>query len=76
MGRGRAGGTVSEPKVHQDDFEICWVLEGRIRLTLPSEQHELKRGDCLQFDAILPHTYEILDDCRITIAHLRKSNRF
>ena len=76
MGHGQAGGKVSQPKVHQDDFEICWVLKGRIRITLPSEQHVMESGDCLQFDAILPHTYEILEDCRIAVAHLRKSNRF
>ena len=76
MGRGSVGGRVSEPKVHQDDFEICWALSGRVRICLPNEQHELGAGECVQFDAILPHTYEVIEDCRILITHLRKDKRF
>lgn len=76
VGRAKAGGSVSNPEVHRDDYEICWVQEGRVRITLPQEQHELAAGDCVQFDAILEHTYEVLADCEILILHLRKSKRF
>ncbi len=76
LGEGLAGGRVSEPKVHQDDFEVCWVLGGEVRVTLPHEQHALAAGQCIQFDAILPHTYSVLQDCRILIVHLRKEKRF
>jgi hypothetical protein len=30
----------------------------------------------LLFDAILSHTYEVLEACEILILHLRKNNRF
>ena len=30
----------------------------------------------LQFDALMPHTYEVLEDCEIIIIHLKKGNRF
>ena len=76
LGQAPAGGSVSEPRVHRDDVELCWVLEGRVRVTLPHEQHELARGDSLQFDAIQPHTYAALEACRVLISHLRKPNRF
>lgn len=76
LGRAPAGGRVSEPRVHRDDIELCWVLEGRIRVTLPHETHELGRGDSIQFDAIQPHTYDAIDECRVLISHLRKPNRF
>jgi transcriptional regulator with XRE-family HTH domain len=76
VGRARAGGTVTNPEIHRDDYELCWVLEGRVRITLPHEQHELGTGDCVQFDAILAHTYAVLEDCTILILHLRKEKRF
>jgi transcriptional regulator with XRE-family HTH domain len=76
VGRARTGGSVTNPEVHRDDYELCWVLAGRVRVTLPQEQHELAAGDCVQFDAILEHTYAVLEDCEILILHLRKEKRF
>jgi transcriptional regulator with XRE-family HTH domain len=76
MGTAKAGGRVSNPEIHQDDFEVCWVLGGRVRVSLPHEQHELATGQCIQFDAILEHTYEVIEDCQVLILHLRKSKRF
>ncbi|MGA1531073.1 MAG: helix-turn-helix domain-containing protein [Kiritimatiellia bacterium] len=75
-GTARAGGTVSRPEIHRDDFEICWVLCGHLRITLPSERHELKAGDALQFDAILPHSYEAITDVEVFIIHQVKPKRF
>ena len=76
VGRARAGARVSNPEIHRDEYELCWVLGGRVRVTLPHERHELGVGDCVQFDAILEHTYEVLKDCEILILHLKKEKRF
>ena len=62
--------------VHRDDYELCWILDGTLRLTLPSESYELSAGQSLQFDALLEHTYEALTDCELLILHIRKENRF
>lgn len=70
------GAATSRPEVHQDDHEICWVLEGSLRLMLPYETHELQAGDCMQFDALFEHSYRALEDCRIIIQHIRKQKRF
>ena len=75
-GRAPAGSQVTRPKIHRDDYELCWVLEGRLRITLPAETHELAAGESLQFDALLEHTYEALTDCELLILHIRKENRF
>jgi transcriptional regulator with XRE-family HTH domain len=72
----RKGATRSNPDAHRDDFEVCWVLEGQVRIGLPHESHVLAAGDCLQFDAVFEHTYEVLEDCRIIIQHIRKQKRF
>ena len=70
------GAKRSNPDAHRDDFETCWVLEGQLRLDLPYESHVLSAGDCLQFDAVFEHTYEVLEDCRIIIQHIHKQKRF
>ncbi len=70
------GAKRSNPDAHRDDFEICWVLAGQVRIDLPHESHVLSAGDCLQFDAVFEHTYEVLEDCRIIIQHIRKQKRF
>ncbi|MBQ9772686.1 MAG: helix-turn-helix domain-containing protein [Lentisphaeria bacterium] len=71
-----AGATVSSPELHRDDYELCWVLKGKLLFTLPEESHELCAGQSIQFDALLPHTYKALEDCEIVIVHLRKEKRF
>lgn len=76
LGEARAGGNVSKPEIHEDDLEVCWTLRGRVKVTLPHEHYILKAGECVQFDAILEHTYEVVEDCQILILHLRKGKRF
>ena len=71
-----SGAKRSNPDAHRDDFEVCWVLEGKLRVDLPYESHVLSAGDCLQFDAVFEHTYEVVEDCRIIIQHIRKDKRF
>jgi transcriptional regulator with XRE-family HTH domain len=70
------GARRSNPDAHRDDFEVCWVLEGQLKIDLPHESHVLSTGDCIQFDAVFEHTYEVLDDCRIIIQHIHKQKRF
>ena len=70
------GASRSNPDAHRDDFEICWVLEGKLKLDLPYETHLLSAGDCLQFDAVFEHAYEVIEDCRIIIQHIHKQKRF
>ncbi|WP_372796432.1 helix-turn-helix domain-containing protein [Pontiella sp.] len=70
------GSQRSNPDAHRDDFEVCWVLEGSVQVNLPHESHILNAGECLQFDAVFEHTYEVLEDCRLIIMHIRKQKRF
>lgn len=72
----KAGERLSKPEAHGDEFEICWIHRGIVRITLPREQHELGPGQALKFDAALEHSYEILEDSEMTIVHLEKSHRF
>jgi transcriptional regulator with XRE-family HTH domain len=76
MGAGRAGAKVSKPKIHRDDYEVCWVLSGKMIFRLPNETKELEEGEAIQFDALLEHSYEALEDSEFLILHLKKGKRF
>lgn len=76
LGTASAGGWVSHPEAHAHDLELCWCLEGEVKLMLPEEQHPLKAGDAVQFDAILEHRYEAVSDCRLIVMHLTKEKRY
>lgn len=76
LGEAPAGAAISRPEVHRDDTEVCWVLEGSLRLSLPHEAFTLDAGQSIQFDAIQEHTYEALADTRLFIMHLRKDKRY
>lgn len=71
-----AGSQLSKPEAHGDEFEICWLHQGKIRITLPREQHVLCQGQALKFDAALEHSYEILEESELTIIHIEKTHRF
>lgn len=75
-GRAPAGASTTRPEAHDDVYELCWVLSGKMRLTLPEEVHELPAGAALQFDGVLVHTYEALEDSRFLLVHLKKTKRF
>jgi transcriptional regulator with XRE-family HTH domain len=75
-GEASAGNSLSRPEIHRDDYELCWVHSGRLRLSLPHEIVELGAGESIQFDAVMQHTYEAIEECRFTILHLRKDKRF
>lgn len=75
-GRAIKGSRITRPEMHHDDFETCWVLSGKIQINLPSETRIVKAGRALQFDAILEHSYQALEDSELVLVHLRKENRF
>ena len=76
LGEAPAGAAISRPEVHHDDTEVCWVLTGKLQLSLPHETFGLSAGQSIQFDAIQEHTYAALADTRFLILHLRKDKRY
>lgn len=74
-GTAAKGKAVRRPEIHHDDYETCWVLQGCIRINLPQESREIRAGEAVQFDAILEHTYEALEDSEFILTHVRKENR-
>ena len=58
----RAGGTTGgpdDPPIHEPGSrETAVVLAGVLSLTVDGTRHELHAGDCVTFDADLPHHFE------------------
>ncbi|MBQ9789697.1 MAG: helix-turn-helix domain-containing protein [Lentisphaeria bacterium] len=67
---------LSRPEIHRDDYEMCWVIRGKVRFSLPNESYILETGDSIQFDALLTHNYETLEESEIFIVHIKKGKRF
>lgn len=56
---GGATGAVDDPPMHEPGSrEVAFVERGSIVLVCDGERHELQEGDCVTFDADLPHHFE------------------
>ncbi len=76
LGEAQGSAKFSRPDIHGDDLETCWVINGRLRLTIGEQTLTLDSGESVQFDAIQDHTYEALADSIFILLHLKKGNRF
>lgn len=56
---GIATGGADDPPMHEPGArEIALVERGSVVLEIDGERHELRAGDCVTFDADLPHHFE------------------
>lgn len=56
---GIATGGTDDPPIHEPGArEIALVEHGTVVLEIDGERHELRAGDCVTFDADLPHHFE------------------
>ena len=56
---GAATGAAGDPRLHEaGSRETAVVLRGTATLAVDGERHELRAGDCVTFDADLPHRFE------------------
>jgi len=56
--KGAAG---AEPALHDDDFERCFVLDGRLKVKVRDHEYILGPGDGLCWDSFFDHAYEALE---------------
>jgi transcriptional regulator with XRE-family HTH domain len=76
LGVCKKGAKLSRPEIHNEDYELCWTVEGSVKFSLPHETHILKQGEAVQFDALMEHSYEAVEDSKIIIVRVRKPKRF
>ena len=73
---GKKGSHLAHPEVHENDTEIVFVQKGEVKVTLPTGDRLLSNGESIQFDALLGHTYEVIEDCEMVIVRTRKDRKF
>ena len=55
---GKTGGPGDPPMHEPGSREIALVEHGRVVLDIDGDRHDLQTGDCVTFDADLPHHFE------------------
>ncbi len=58
---------------HPDDYEICFVLSGAVRLSVRNSTYEVAAGQAVRFDCVFEHHYQMLEDT--TFAHVLMTKR-
>lgn len=53
----KTSATAATAEHYHEGAEFLYVLEGRLQIGLQGEEHVLKAGDSVYFDASEPHTY-------------------
>lgn len=59
--RAPKGATGTESRFHGDDCERCFVLSGRLKVTVRGKEYVLGAGDALAWDTAFEHCYEVLE---------------
>ncbi len=60
----RKGAAGCDPDMHEDDYEHCFVIDGRVKVSIRSSEYELGAGEGLAWDCMFEHTYEALEKSR------------
>jgi XRE family transcriptional regulator, regulator of sulfur utilization len=61
LASGGATGAVDDPPMHEPGSrETALIEQGSVVLVCDGQRHELQEGDCVTFDADLPHHFENL----------------
>jgi transcriptional regulator with XRE-family HTH domain len=59
--RAPKGAAGSEGAMHNDDYERCFVLDGRLKINVRENEYTLGAGDGLVWDSLYDHAYEALE---------------
>ena len=59
--RAPKGATGRQAEFHQDDYEHCFVLKGKVKVTVRGSDYTLGPGEGLSWDCIFEHNYEALE---------------
>ena len=57
-----AKGLASE--FHRDDYERCFVLDGKVKVTIRGSEYALGPGEALCWDCVFEHDYEAMEPAK------------
>ena len=59
----------SDPVHHDNTAEVCFVLSGKVRVTVAGQSHEIGPGMALRFKALHEHHFDVLEDAELLLIH-------
>jgi len=59
--RAPKGAAGSEAAFHSDDYERCFVLEGRLKVVVRDSEYLLGPGQGMTWDSLFDHSYEAVE---------------
>ncbi len=72
VSEGKAGQSAEEPHSHANEYQLTWVLKGKMAVVVQNEEHVLKAGQAIKFDAGYDHSVRLLKDSSYVVAVFRK----
>ena len=61
--------TEFDPGLHENTAEICFMLQGKLILTVSGQPHELQAGMALRFKAMQEHQITIVEEAEFLLMH-------
>ena len=58
-----------EPDLHENTWEVCFVIEGFLRISVGGRSHDLAAGTALRFKALHEHRMDVLEDVELVLVH-------
>ena len=68
-----AGREVQVMEIHEDVYEFCYVLGGKLELWLNEKKYLLEENETVLFDALLNHRYVQVEDGEFLTVHVPKN---
>lgn len=74
LGESGAGG-FSEPHAHPGQYQVLWVLEGRLKVRVDGREFKLAAGQSIRFSADKEHSSTYPEDTRYIVLLVPKRTR-
>ena len=68
------GQQVQVMDIHEDVYEFCYVLEGKLELWINGTSYLLESNETVLFDALLEHRYVQVEDGQYMTVHIPKNS--
>ena len=72
--KAEAGDEIRVMKLHEDVYEFCYVLTGRLELTIQGKQYQLEEDETVFFDGLMEHSYKQIEKGEFFTVHVPKNH--
>jgi transcriptional regulator with XRE-family HTH domain len=73
--QGKAGQQAHQTHRHDQEYQVTWVLDGRMTINIHGKKFELANGQSIKFDAAFDHKTQFVEDTVYVVALFPKRTR-